>query len=92
MSVSTKKIKGAAAGFTLAVFGVFLVAAFVIVWKFATDATTLFVQNFWCLIFEKNDCQLRGYQHFLIWGVAGIINLLVMGLLCEKIAEYFRSD
>jgi hypothetical protein len=90
---SAKTIKGAAARFTLVVLGIFLIAAFVIIWKFATDAATIFIQNLWCTSFGRtNDCQFRGYQHFLIWTVAGIINLLIMGFLCEKLADYFRRD
>ena len=63
----------------LVALGAILIVAFVIVWKYVTGIMTLFVENFWCSTFEKTDvCHFRGYQHFLIWTVIGIINLLII--------------
>lgn len=72
----------------LVALGAMLIVAFVIVWKYATGTMTLFVENFWCSTFEKTDaCRFRGYQHFLLWTIIGIINLLIAGLLFDRIAS-----
>jgi uncharacterized membrane protein len=71
----------------LAALGAILIAASVIVWKYVTGAMTLFVEDFWCSTFEKADVyHFRGYQHFLIWTVIAIMNLLIVGLLFDRIA------
>lgn len=75
----------------LVALGAILIAAFVIVWKYVTGAMTLFVENFWCTTFEKADvCRIRGYQHFLIWTVIGIVNVLIVGLLFDRMAGRLR--
>jgi hypothetical protein len=75
----------------LVALGAMLIALAVIGWKYLTEAMTLFAETFWCSTFEKTGvCRFRGYQHFLIWTVIGIINLLVMGLLIDRIGDRFR--
>lgn len=71
--------------------GALLIVTFIIVWKFVTDAMTLFVENIWCTEFEKaNVCRFRGYQHFLIWMVIAIINALIVGFLFDRIGSRFH--
>ncbi len=76
----------------LVALGAILITAFVVVWKYVTGIMALFVENFWCTTFEKADvCRFRGYQHFLIWTVIGIINALILGLLFDRIAGRSRG-
>ncbi len=74
----------------LVALGAILIVAFVIIWKYVTGAMTLFVENFWCTTVDQAEaCRLRGYQHFLIWTVIGIMNLLIAGWLLDRFAGRF---
>ena len=76
----------------LVALGAILIAAFVIVWKYVTGTMTLFVENFWCTTIEKTDvCRFRGYQHFLIWAVIGIINILMVGFIFDRMTGRLRG-
>jgi hypothetical protein len=77
----------------LVVLGAILIVGFVVIWKYATDALTLFVESFWCTTIDKEQvCRLRGYQHFLIWTAIGIINLLIVGWLLSHFADRPRRS
>ena len=76
----------------LIALGAIVIVAAVIVWKYSTGAMTSLVENTWCTIIAKAAvCQFRGYQHFLIWTVIGIMNLLILGLIVDRIGNRYRE-
>jgi hypothetical protein len=82
---------GMAKQIALASLGAIIIVVALIVWAYATGTMTSLAENIWCASIGKTvECHFRGYQHFLVWTVLGIINLLVLGLLSERIADRFR--
>ena len=76
----------------LVALGAIVIAAAVIVWKYATGTMTSLVEDTWCTMIAKATvCQFRGYQHFLIWTVIGIVNLLILGLIVDRIGNRYRE-
>lgn len=76
----------------LLVLGVIAIAAAVMVWNYATGTMTSLVEDAWCTIIAKaGGCRYRGYQHFLIWMIIGIVNLLILGLITDRIASRYRE-
>jgi hypothetical protein len=76
----------------LVALGAIIIAAAVIFWKYVTGAMTSLVENTWCTTIEKAAvCQFRGYQHFLIWTSIGITNLLILGLIVDRIGNRYRE-
>lgn len=75
----------------LVVLGMILIVVFAFVWKYVTGAMTLFLEDLWCTTIDQAGvCRYRGYQHFLLWSVVGIVNLVVLGVLWERIANRSR--
>ncbi len=68
---------------TLTASGAILFALAIFLWTYATGTMTSLVEHFWCSMVAAETCRFRGYQHFLIWTVLGIANLLILGLLLE---------
>ncbi|WP_423414508.1 hypothetical protein RLW55_14040 [Hyphomicrobium sp. B1] len=66
------------------VLGAILVVLAVVMWAYATNAMTSLVEHFWCKLAGPEVCRTRGYQHFIIWMVLGIFNLVVLGFLNDR--------
>jgi len=76
----------------LAALGAVILAAIVVVWKFATDTITMLIENAWCRTAASAEiCRFRGYEHFLAWMVVGILTLLIIGILIDRISNHFQN-
>jgi len=74
----------------LVALGAITLVVLAISWRYATVVMTSLVENAWCSTIEKAAvCRFRGYQHFLIWTIIGIINLLILGLLFDWISDRY---
>ena len=72
----------------LIALGAIMIVVAVLVWKYATSTMTNFVETAWCATIEKaEECRYRGYQHFLIWIVIGIVNMLILGLIIDRLGK-----
>jgi hypothetical protein len=71
-----------------ALLGLFMLAILVFIWAGATRALSLFVERVWCWQINSVDvCHLRGAWVFLIWCVIALVNLLIIGLLIERVSR-----
>lgn len=68
--------------------GALLLGLIVIAWGFATGGIASYVERGWCWSAGyPADCHFRGVWTFLVWCIIGIIGLLVVGFLVERIGE-----
>ena len=76
----------------LAALGAVVLAIIVVVWKFATDTITMLIENAWCRTAANAEiCRFRGYEHFLAWMAVGILTLLIIGVLIDRISNHFQN-
>jgi hypothetical protein len=76
----------------LAALGAVVLATIIVVWKYATDAIARLVEDAWCRAAANAEiCRFRGYEHFLAWMVIGILTLLIIGLLIDRVSNHFQN-
>jgi hypothetical protein len=72
----------------LGLLGVLLLALIVLGWGFATGSITSYAERFWCWgAGYAEDCHFRGASTFLMWCVVGLVNILIIGFLLDRIAR-----
>ena len=70
----------------MAVLGALLLIAIVLVWYGLTGIITTLITRAWCWhTVHADTCYFRGAWTFTIWCVAGIVNMLLIGFLVDRI-------
>lgn len=68
--------------------GAFLLGLIVLAWGLATSSMASYVERAWCWsVGYPADCHFRGVWTFLVWCIIGIVNILIVGFLLERIGE-----
>lgn len=68
--------------------GALFLGLIVLAWGFATRGIASYVEHAWCWSAGyPADCHFRGVWTFLVWCIIGIVSLLIIGFLIERIGE-----
>lgn len=75
----------------MAAIGALLLIAIVLVWYGLTWSITTLVARAWCWRAVYADtCHFRGAWTFTVWCVAGLVNMLLIGFLVDRIRGRFE--
>jgi hypothetical protein len=76
-----------------ALLGLLMLATLVFIWAGITRVIASFVERALCWqVNYAGVCHLRGAWVFLIWCVVALVNLLIIGLLIEKISQPMKRN
>jgi hypothetical protein len=68
--------------------GALLLGLIIFAWAFATGGIASYVERAWCWsATQPANCHFRGGWTFLVWCVIGVVNILIVGFLLERIGE-----
>jgi hypothetical protein len=75
----------------VAILGAALLLAIVLVWRGLTGWMTLLIERAWCWNASLTDaCRLRGSSLFLVWAVVGLVNIVIIGFVIERLNDRLR--
>jgi hypothetical protein len=68
--------------------GALLLGLAVLAWGLVTGGIVSYAERAWCWnASEPASCHFRGVWTFLLWSIVGIANLLILGLLVERLGS-----
>ena len=72
----------------MGVLGAVLLVGIALVWKYLTGRMTLLIEQVLCWNAPLVEtCRFRGASFFLVWSVVGLVNILILGLLLERLND-----
>jgi hypothetical protein len=71
---------------SLMLLGAALILGLVLLWKYTTGMISQVVERALCWMSGQSaTCTLRAYARFSVWMAVGIVNLLVIGGILDKL-------
>jgi hypothetical protein len=72
----------------MALLGAALLVGALLVWYYLTGRITLFIEQALCSSASVAEpCRLRGASFFLLWTVIGLVNIVLIGLLIDRLND-----